>query len=771
MARKLRFFQAEITKAGLTARAHGAADHAPPSLDELEGRLSSLEAELLEINGNAERLRRSHSELMELQLVLEKAGGFFDEARTDAGVHQREMELGAGGGASTSGWGGGGGESSMSTPFLGGSADAETGFRGAEHKAVRLGFVTGIVAQERVPSFERVLFRATRGNMFLRTAAVDGTVSDPGTGERVAKTVFIVFFAGERARAKVLKICEAFGANRYPFPEDITRQRQMNSEVNARLRELHTTIEASSVHRDGLLAQVGSSVEDWASQVRRDKAVYHALNLFSVDVTHKCLVAEGWCPVGANARVQAALVAAASRSAAQTSPIMQVLSTRETPPTYFRTTKVTQVFQGIVDAYGVANYQEANPAVYTMVTFPFLFAVMFGDLGHGILMLLFAAYMVVNERALGAAKLDEITGMMFGGRYIILPMALFSIYTGLLYNECFSCPMTLFGGSNYDYAEGNVPTWNGKTYAFGLDPAWHGTKGELPFTNSMKMKMSIIMGVAQMDLGIIMSLMNALYFRKPVDIWHGFVPQIIFLNGLFGYLALLIVIKWVSGSQADLYHVMIYMFLSPGTLDKENTLFPGQAGLQVLLVLVCVACVPWMLFTKPMILKKQHEARSRGYTSLADNAVFADDGEDDEGDGHGSSGDGDGGFDFGDTMVHQMIHTIEFVLGAVSNTASYLRLWALSLAHAQLSAVFWDRMLLLSVTLGPAAMIIGFGAWFGATIGVLMTMESLSAFLHALRLHWVEYQNKFFGGEGKAFEPFDLDKIEQESEAEAAAAA
>ena len=46
-----------------------------------QGRLEELERELLEVNSNAERLARSFSELVELQLVLEKASAFFDDAQ------------------------------------------------------------------------------------------------------------------------------------------------------------------------------------------------------------------------------------------------------------------------------------------------------------------------------------------------------------------------------------------------------------------------------------------------------------------------------------------------------------------------------------------------------------------------------------------------------------------------------------------------------------------------------------------------------------------
>ncbi|KAI8468086.1 MAG: V-type ATPase, V0 complex, 116kDa subunit family [Monoraphidium minutum] len=112
-------------------------------------------------------------------------------------------------------------------------------------------------------------------------------------------------------------------------------------------------------------------------------------------------------------------------------------------------------------------------------------------------------------------------------------------------------------------------------------------------------------------------------------------------------------------------------------------------------------------------------------------------------------------------MVHQMIHTIEFVLGAVSNTASYLRLWALSLAHSQLSAVFYDRVLMMTIRMNNVgAIMIGAFMFFATTFGVLMVMESLSAFLHALRLHWVEFMNKFYRGDGHAFAPFSFEPQE-----------
>lgn len=95
----------------------------------------------------------------------------------------------------------------------------------------------------------------------------------------------------------------------------------------------------------------------------------------------------------------------------------------------------------ITNTYGIPTYGEVNPAVFTVVTFPFLFAIMFGDYGHGsIILFLGAVLCLFNERL-------KKTSLKFLGpfRYMLFLIGLFSCFVGLIYNEWFAIPYDWFG--------------------------------------------------------------------------------------------------------------------------------------------------------------------------------------------------------------------------------------------------------------------------------------------------------------------------------------
>jgi V-type H+-transporting ATPase subunit a len=167
----------------------------------------------------------------------------------------------------------------------------------------------------------------------------------------------------------------------------------------------------------------------------------------------------------------------------------------------------------IVNTYGVPSYQEINPAVFTSVTFPFLFGVMFGDIGHGLLLLIpSVCLMWAGHRAWARP--------FFPYRYMLVTMGIFSFYCGLLYNDFFSISLNLFG-SCY---ENGVRKTSECVYPFGNDPAWSISSFEIQQLNSLKMKMSVIIGVLHMLLGIVLKGCNSVYFKEWTDLVFLVIP-------------------------------------------------------------------------------------------------------------------------------------------------------------------------------------------------------------------------------------------------------
>uniref|UniRef100_A0A1I8IUC7 V-type proton ATPase subunit a n=1 Tax=Macrostomum lignano TaxID=282301 RepID=A0A1I8IUC7_9PLAT len=587
MERKLRYLEKEIKKDSVPVLDTGDNPEAPNPREmvDLEANLEKLENELRDVNANEESLKRNYLELTELKHILRKTQTFFEETvdqhrggalgrALGAGGSQRQRHqsderaslIGAGGSAEEA-WPQAGGlqlhlklissclctlidltaidqnppkaqgrvtdEESWSNALYradvaltasgggvggGDSAAAEEAASGGG-RGFRFEFLAGVLLRERLPAFERMLWRVCRGNVFLKQADIDVPLEDPASGDEVLKAVFIVFFQGDQLKSRVKKICEGFRASLYPCPDSQAERREMAISVMTRIEDLNTVLNTTVDHRRRLLMSAAKNLRLWFIKVGKIKAIYHTLNMFNVEATSKCLIGEAWCAVDDLDKIHLALRSSATvpgrpsrrgteRAGSSVPPILNRMTTREAPPTYFRVNKLTVGFQNIIDAYGVASYREANPTPFAVITFPFLFAVMYGDFGHGALMFLAAL-----PRRSGPPSSTA--------RYIILLMGLFSVYTGLIYNDVFSHSVNIFGSG-----------WS--------------VKGQ--FSNMSIDQASVVLGVIHMVFGVCVGLTNHLYRRDFLSVIGEFVPQLLFMMAMFGYLVILIVYKWIAYS-------------------------------------------------------------------------------------------------------------------------------------------------------------------------------------------------------------------------------
>jgi V-type H+-transporting ATPase subunit a len=122
---------------------------------------------------------------------------------------------------------------------------------------------------------------------------------------------------------------------------------------------------------------------------------------------------------------------------------------------------------------------------------------MFGDIMHGTLLIIFSLIVIFSERKPGTVMAE--IGRV---RYLLLLMGMFALYCGFIYNDFTSIPLKVLQDTCYNVPHGHgngskaVTVKEDCIYKFGVDPSWYLGKNELAFMNSLKMKISVILGVS-----------------------------------------------------------------------------------------------------------------------------------------------------------------------------------------------------------------------------------------------------------------------------------
>ncbi|KYO00670.1 putative vacuolar proton translocating ATPase subunit A [Plasmodium gaboni] len=848
--------------------------------------------------------------------------------------------------------------------------------------------ISGVIKTKDQESFSRTIFRAFRGNTYTYFQNIDEDADDNellknveeldslrsvgGTNniynnnnnnnydsfsdkrdnkddkkkKKDLKSVFVVYCQGSSQSNiydKIMKICKAYDVKTYDWPRTYEHAKKRLKELREIINDKEKALKAYEeyfINEIFVLINVvepnkNSLIEEWKLFCKKERHIYNNLNYFEgSDITLRC---DCWYSANDEEKIRHILINKSSNDLVSALLLSdKVLRPNVSPPTYIKTNEFTKSYQSMVDTYGVPRYGEINPAISTIITFPFLFGIMYGDVGHGLCIFLFALFLILmNNKVKNKKNNNEMVTMLFDGRYMLLLMGFFAVYAGFLYNDFFSMPLNLFSSmfmldkqvDNMEYYKRREITDSATgevqyayPYIFGFDCKWLGAENELTYINSFKMKFSIIIGFIHMTFGVLMKGFNALHFKRKMDFFFEFLPQLIMMLSMIGYLVFLIIYKWVTpvgygGFQKQgIINTIINMYLMK-EINNTNQFYPYQNIIQILLLSLFVLCIPFMFICKPairtyhimkekqkinehnmrkkkrrgkrnnnndngnnnsnskfllenknysepgakeMINAVHHNTKSGGMllstnnkkkivtTDGSNNNMFGDtknnllsmhkrntmnnkisssqydneqqgDEYDDEYDDY-DDGDDDDNYDekeylnkkkkkrtdddieahllsstyeekglqggsavnmrgeenhheenISEIWIEQLIETIEFILGLISNTASYLRLWALSLAHQQLSFVFFEQTILNSLKrdsfVSVLINLILFSQLFSIlTIAVILCMDTLECFLHSLRLQWVEFQNKFYKGDGIPFKPFNIKKLLNENE-------
>jgi len=385
-------------------------------------------------------------------------------------------------------------------------------------------YFAGVVTLPQKISFERQIFLTSRGNSFIQF--------DDSKQDKEDKIPFVVFFLGDQLKRSLKRLCQ-FMNIQICYESDSERSREeLLQEAQNKKNDYHRIHYATQNQLTRDMNEISNLIKKWKIILLQEKAIRITLN--KCRITQNNIRCEGWIPTTKKLDVERILDAVTSNKGVGRA-VLTSAEPRGEYPTYFETNDFTANFQSIVNTYGIPRYQEFNPAIPTIVTFPFLFGVMYGDIFHGSVLFLFSSLLVFGAPYLRKKGLDNFS--LFGGRYVLWLMGAFAIYCGVIYNDCMSIMINGWNKMQWNYIRDdsthNIYLVQNKVYHFGIDPSWFGVDNKLSYENSLKMKLSVIIGVTQMTFGLFIKLSNHIFERDFVSILFEFIPQLIFMLVFF----------------------------------------------------------------------------------------------------------------------------------------------------------------------------------------------------------------------------------------------
>jgi len=363
------------------------------------------------------------------------------------------------------------------------------------------------------------------------------------------------------------------------------------------------------------------------------------------------------------------------------------------PPSKFKFPPMLQPFQGIVNAYGTPSHREINPGIFVAIAFPMFFGIMFADVGHGFILLI-AGLWALNVRKKKKIK-GDIGQMFFYGAEAIVLLGCFSIIFGLFFGEIFGYHIT----EKIPATESFLPLMK---YILS-DEVYHMVEHDETYLNKFKIKLAIVIGVVHILIGLMLNIYNKIKQGELAEV-VGSISWLAFYVSTFGVLAVLI--TWSFVDIEGYWHRFDH--------DHEGTI---TAFMEILtntpLLYITIFGLLGMFVGVGIAEIVLHRDVAMAKAALG----------------------------------HSAIEAVEGTLSSIGNTASYIRLFALNLAHVTLMAVFIEMA---GEGLSPISVFI-------LLIGnvIVIVLETLVSLLHSLRLQWVEFFSKLgLKFDGYKYEPF-----------------